>query len=97
MDACVKSATLSGVDGRLLEVTAVAEPGPPGFEQRGMRRQRLGQRAARERAALRLAGTPWRVNAEVPRDELLRRFMPGGGGREPVERAASLGTPAGPS
>ena len=23
--------------------------------------------AARERAALRLAGTPWRVNAEIPR------------------------------
>ena len=47
--------------------------------------------AARERAALRLAGTPWRVNAEIPRDELLRRFMPGGGGWEPIERATSLG------
>jgi len=33
MDACVKSATPSGVDGRLLEVTAAAEPGLPGFEQ----------------------------------------------------------------
>lgn len=61
MDACVKSATLSGVDGRLLEVTAVAWPGLP-------------------------AGTPWRVNAE-----LLRRFMPNGGGWEPIERATSLG------
>ena len=29
MDACVKSATLSGVDSRMLEVTAVAEPGLP--------------------------------------------------------------------
>ena len=47
--------------------------------------------AARERAALRLAGTPWRVNAEIPRDELLARLMPGGGGWEPIERAASLG------
>jgi magnesium chelatase family protein len=47
--------------------------------------------AARERAALRLAGTPWRVNAEISRDELLRRFMPGGGGWEPIERAISLG------
>ena len=47
--------------------------------------------AARERAALRLAGTPWRVNAEIPRDELLRRFMPDGGGWEPIERATSLG------
>ena len=47
--------------------------------------------AARERAAQRMAGTPWRVNAEIPRDELLRRFMPGGGGWEPIERAVSLG------
>ena len=47
--------------------------------------------AARERAALRLAGTPWRANAEVPREELLRRFMPHGGGWEPIERAAGLG------
>jgi magnesium chelatase family protein len=46
--------------------------------------------AARERAALRLAGTPWRVNTEIPRNELLRRFMPGGGW-EPIERATSLG------
>ena len=47
--------------------------------------------AARERAALRLAGTPWRVNAEIPRDELLARFMPDGGGWEPIQRATSLG------
>jgi magnesium chelatase family protein len=47
--------------------------------------------AARGRAALRLAGTPWRVNAEIPRDELLARFMPDGGGWEPIERATSLG------
>ena len=39
MDACVKSATLSGVDGRVLEVTAVAEPGQPGLEQHGMHGQ----------------------------------------------------------
>jgi hypothetical protein len=42
--------------------------------------------AARERAALRLTGTPWQVNAEIPRDEPLRRFMPGGGGWEPIAR-----------
>ena len=47
--------------------------------------------AARDRAALRLAGTPWRVNAEIPRDELLRRFMPEGGGWEPMGRAIDLG------
>ena len=47
--------------------------------------------AALELAALRQAGTPWRVNAEVPRDELLRRFMPHGGGSEPIERATDIG------
>jgi len=31
---------------------------------------------ARERAAARLAGTPWRTNAEVPGGELRRRFRP---------------------
>jgi hypothetical protein len=35
MDAYVKSVTLSGIDGRVLEVTAVAEPGLPRFEQPG--------------------------------------------------------------
>jgi magnesium chelatase family protein len=47
--------------------------------------------AARDRAALRLAGTRWRVNAEIPRDELPRRFMPEGGGWEPIGRAIHLG------
>ena len=39
----------------------------------------------------RLAGTPWRVNAEVPRDELLCRFRPEGGEGEPIGRATSPG------
>ena len=46
MDASVKSATLSGVDGRVLEVTAVAEPGLSGFEQHGMHGWDVRQRAA---------------------------------------------------
>ncbi|TDD29642.1 ATP-binding protein [Actinomadura sp. KC06] len=32
--------------------------------------------AARDRAARRLAGTPWRTNAEIPGPELRRRFAP---------------------
>ena len=32
--------------------------------------------AARERCAARLAGTPWRVNAEVPGTALRRAFPP---------------------
>ena len=47
--------------------------------------------AARERAALRLTGTPWQVSAEIPRDEPLRRFVPDGGGWEPIEHAADIG------
>jgi magnesium chelatase family protein len=59
MDACVKSPTLSRVEGRVLEVSAVAEPGPPGFEQRGMCRQGLGQRAERVWYAVTASGLPW--------------------------------------
>jgi hypothetical protein len=63
MDARVKSATLSGIDGRVLEETAVAELGEATAVIAAL------VPAARERAAQRLAGTPWRVNAEIPRDE----------------------------
>ena len=59
MDACVKSATLSGVDGRVLEVTAAAEPGLPGFEQHGMHGWGLGQRAERAWSAVTASGLPW--------------------------------------
>ncbi len=48
-------------------------------------------RLARERAAARLAGTPWRLNAQVPGSELRRRFSPPGGALAPLERAMDLG------
>ena len=88
------AARLSGPLGDRVSLRAVMVPpesgqaGEPG-EATGVIAPRVA--AARERAALRLAGTPWRVNAEIPRDELLARFMPGGGGWEPIERATSLG------
>jgi magnesium chelatase family protein len=47
--------------------------------------------AARQRAARRLAGTPWRLNAEVPGSELRRRFAPARGALAPLERAMELG------
>jgi magnesium chelatase family protein len=47
--------------------------------------------AARERAAHRLAGTSWRLNAEVPGSELRRRFAPARGGLAPLERAMEIG------
>ncbi len=49
-------------------------------------------RAARLRAAARLAGTPWRLNAQIPGSELRRRFAPASGALGPLERAMDLGT-----
>ena len=47
--------------------------------------------SARRRAAARLAGTPWRLNAEIPGSELRRRFAPAKGALRPIERAMDLG------
>ena len=47
--------------------------------------------AARERCAARLAGTPWRVNAEVPGTVLRRSFPPRPGALTPLDRAMELG------
>jgi len=47
--------------------------------------------AARERAAARLHGTPWRLNAEIPGSELRRSFPPAPGSLAPLERAMDLG------
>ncbi len=46
---------------------------------------------ARERAARRLAGTPWRLNAEVPGSELRRTYSPCRDALKPLERAMELG------
>jgi magnesium chelatase family protein len=48
--------------------------------------------AARERAARRLAGTPWRLNAEVPGSELRRTWAPPAGALRVVEKALERGT-----
>ena len=47
--------------------------------------------AARHRAAARLAGTPWRLNAQIPGSELRRRFTLAAGALAPLERAMDLG------
>ena len=47
--------------------------------------------AARKRAAARLQGTPWRLNAEIPGSELRRSFPPASGSLAPLERAMDLG------
>lgn len=47
--------------------------------------------AARERAAARLAGTPWRTNAEVPGHELRTRWQLGAGALNDVARQLERG------
>jgi magnesium chelatase family protein len=46
---------------------------------------------ARDRAARRLAGTPWRLNAEVPGSELRRAYAPCRDALKPLEQAMELG------
>jgi magnesium chelatase family protein len=46
--------------------------------------------AARDRAARRLAGTPWRVNAEIPSAELRRSYLTAPGAFAAAERALDL-------
>jgi len=48
-------------------------------------------RAARERAAARLAGTPWRSNSEVPGRELRSRWYAAPGALEDAERCLERG------
>jgi magnesium chelatase family protein len=48
-------------------------------------------RQARERAAARLAETPWRLNAQIPGSELRRSFAPESSALAPLERAMDLG------
>jgi magnesium chelatase family protein len=47
--------------------------------------------AARERCAARLAGTPWRLNAQIPGAQLRRAFPPAPGSLKSLERAMELG------
>jgi magnesium chelatase family protein len=47
--------------------------------------------AARDRAARRLAGTPWRLNGEIPGAELRRAFPPEQGALKSLDRAMELG------
>jgi len=46
---------------------------------------------ARARVAHRLAGTPWRLNAQIPGCELRRRFPPASGALARLEHAMDLG------
>jgi magnesium chelatase family protein len=46
---------------------------------------------ARQRAAFRLRGTRWRLNAEIPGSELRHSYAPAPGALAPLERAMDLG------
>jgi magnesium chelatase family protein len=47
--------------------------------------------AARERAACRYAGTPWRLNSQVPGARLRRKYRPGPGALSWLDRAIETG------
>jgi magnesium chelatase family protein len=61
----------------------------PGGESTAVVADRV--RAARERAAARLAGTPWRTNGEVPGRELRNRWHPAIGAMDEAERNLERG------
>ncbi|WP_230194547.1 YifB family Mg chelatase-like AAA ATPase [Streptomyces coriariae] len=61
----------------------------PGGESTAIVADRV--RAARERAAARLAGTPWRTNSEVPGRELRNRWHAGIGAMDEAERSLERG------
>ncbi|MFJ9022977.1 YifB family Mg chelatase-like AAA ATPase [Streptomyces sp. NPDC102259] len=61
----------------------------PGGESTAIVADRV--RAARERAAARLAGTPWRTNSEVPGRELRNRWHAGVGAMDEAERSLERG------
>ncbi|SEG54473.1 magnesium chelatase family protein [Nonomuraea solani] len=48
--------------------------------------------AARERAAKRLAGTPWRTNAEIPSSVLNTNYRPGAAAMQPMTSCLDSGT-----
>jgi magnesium chelatase family protein len=55
--------------------------------------EKVAQRVlvARERAAKRLTGTPWRTNAEIPGPQLRRRFLPSPEAMAGVDRSLQSG------
>ncbi|MFF8729736.1 YifB family Mg chelatase-like AAA ATPase [Streptomyces sp. NPDC015171] len=68
--------------------TQLTEPGARG-ESTATVAQRVRQ--ARERAAARLAGTPWRTNSEVPGRELRSRYQAAAGAMDEAERSLERG------
>jgi magnesium chelatase family protein len=89
-------ARLSGPLRERADITIAMDPpppvGPPGAATFSQCSTAVACRvaAARQRAAARLAGTPWQLNARVPAAEL-HRFSPAPGALAPLERAVELG------
>jgi len=83
---------LDRIDVKIALGPAGAE-GPPRDGTRPEASAVVAQRVAtaRERAAARLAGTPWRVSGEVPGTELRRSFPPEPDAARQLERAMELG------
>src|SRR5690606_32804953 len=83
---------LDRVDLRV-EVDRVTRSEPAATGARGESTAQVAARvrAARERAAARLAGTPWRTNSEIPGRELRSRFHAAPGAMEEAERSLERG------
>ncbi|MEU6219079.1 YifB family Mg chelatase-like AAA ATPase [Streptomyces sp. NPDC047022] len=83
---------LDRVDLRV-EVEAVTRAELAGLGARGESTSTVAERvrAARERAATRLKGTPWRTNSEVPGRELRGHWHPASGALEEAERSLERG------
>jgi magnesium chelatase family protein len=85
---------LARISGPLLDrVDVKIALGPAGSSTPPEAAAAVAQRvaAARQRAAARLAGTPWRVSAEVPADVLRRQFPLGQDAVRHLDRAVELG------
>ncbi|AQT74637.1 YifB family Mg chelatase-like AAA ATPase [Streptomyces sp. fd1-xmd] len=83
---------LDRVDLRV-EVEPVTRGDLLGQGGRGEPSERVAHRVreARERAGARLAGTPWRINSEVPGQELRTRWQAAPGALAPAEREMERG------
>lgn len=78
-----------------IRVTAAPpEPGPPtAAPEDGRAGARSADRVAeaRGRMAHRLTGTPWRLNSDIPPEDLRRSWPPAAGGLAVIEQAVHLG------
>lgn len=88
---------VTGVLGAWLAIRVTAAPPEPGPPTTGPEDGRAGASSAdrvaeaRSRMAHRLNGTPWRLNGDIPTEDLRRSWPPAAGGLAVIEQAVHLG------